>query len=82
MPKGVKIPAAVHWIVVRMSSQFKPDQIAMYTGMSLSSVERILRFFKIHGTIDHKDEQRKRRRQYLRDMDVEVGAVLFRLTCV
>jgi hypothetical protein len=72
MTKGSKIPAAVHWIVVRLSSLLKPEDITIYTSISLRSVERILHFFKLHGTINHKAEERKRRRQYLRDMDVEV----------
>ena len=72
MAKGSKIPAAIHWIVVRLSSLLKPEDIAIYTGISQRSVERIISFFKLHGTINHKDEERKRRRQYLRDMDVEV----------
>jgi hypothetical protein len=65
MVKGSKISAEMHWVVVQLSSIHKPEDIAKYTGISVSSIERILRFFKVHGTIDHKDEQCKRRRQYL-----------------
>ena len=76
MTKGSKIPAAVHWIVVWLSSLLNSEQIVMYTGISVCSVERILQFFKVHGTIDHKDEVCKRRRQYLHDMDIEVCLIL------
>ena len=67
MARGIKIPAAVHWIVVWLSLLLSAEDIAIYTGILLRSVERILQFFKIHGTIDHKSEERKRRCQYLRD---------------
>ena len=79
MVRGSKIPAAVHWIIIWLSSFFKPPDIALYTGVSERSVERILNFFKVHGTIDHKEEERKRRRQYLRDQDVEVCEVYYLL---
>lgn len=72
MVKGSKLSAEMHWVVVRLSSILKSEDIAMYTGISISSVQRILRYFDIHGTINHKDEERKRRQNYLRDMDVEV----------
>ena len=46
--------------------------IAIYTGISQHTVEWILHFFKVHGTIDHKEEECKRRCRYLHDLDVEV----------
>jgi alkylated DNA nucleotide flippase Atl1 len=76
MARGSKIPAVVHWIVIRLSSVHTVEDIAMFTGISARSVERILHF-NLHGTIDHKEEERKRRRQYLRDMDVEVSILPF-----
>ena len=75
MPRGSKIPAAIHWIVIRLFSLLDPVDISIYTGISEHSVERILNFFKVHGTIDHKEEDRKRRRKYLCDQDVEVSEV-------
>jgi transcription initiation factor IIE alpha subunit len=50
----------------------KPDNIAIYTGISHRSVLRILKYFTLHGTIKDKKE-RKKKGVHLRDMDLEVS---------
>jgi transposase len=54
----------------------RPADIAIYAGISQASVERILRYFSLHGSIDHGAD-RKKRKKYLRDMDIEVSAHFF-----
>ena len=49
-----------------------PDKIAFYTGISRRSVQRILNYFTLHGTVE-PEKERKKRDKYLRDMDVEVS---------
>ena len=57
----------------------KPEAIAIYTGVSQTSVIRILRYFSLHGTIEHKKE-RKKKDGHLRDMYVQVSCSVFGLT--
>ena len=56
----------------------KPEDIAIYTGISQKSVRRILQYFALHGTIEHKKE-RKKKGVHLRDMDLEVSSFTFTL---
>lgn len=72
MARGSKIPSDVQYIVIRLSSIMKPEDIAIYTGISRQSVLRILRYFTLHGTIENKKE-RKKKGVHLRDMDLEVS---------
>ena len=71
MARGNKIPPDVHYIVIRLSSIMKPDDIAIYTGISQRAVSRILCYFARHGTIE-SEKERKRRSGQLRDMDLQV----------
>lgn len=79
MARGSKIHPDVHYIVIRLSSIMKPDDIAIYTGISKQSVLRILRYFAHHGTVEDKKE-RKKKGVHLRDMDLEVSHSTFILT--
>jgi hypothetical protein len=72
MTRGGKIARDVHYIAVRLSTIMGPDKIAFYTGISRRSVQRILDYFALHGTVE-PDKERKKRDIYLRDMDVEVS---------
>jgi hypothetical protein len=76
MPQGAKIPAEVHWIVIRLASRLDKAEIAIYTGISLHSVEKILRYFERNGTIQVRESEQQRRKR-LRDLDVEVNDTLF-----
>jgi hypothetical protein len=73
MAHGCKIPVAVHWIVIRLSSLLRKEDISIYTGISLWSVEQILHYFKMHQTIQVKEPEEKQRKRLLRDLDVEVS---------
>ena len=72
MTRGSKIARDVHYIVIRLSAIMGPDKISFYTGISRRSVQRILNYFTMHGTIE-PEKERKPRNRYLRDMDVEVS---------
>lgn len=78
MARGSKIHPDVRYIVIRLSSIMKPENIAVYTGISQQSVLRILRYFALHGTIEHEKE-RKKKGVHLRDMDLEVSGPTFTL---
>ena len=71
MARGSKIHPDVRYIVIRLSSIMKPEDIAIYTGISHKSVLRILRHFTLNGTIEHEKEHKKKG-VHLRDMDLEV----------
>jgi hypothetical protein len=75
MPKGCRISVEVQEIVVRMSSIFNKEDIAVYTGVSVRSIERILHHFKTHGMVKGRKqgEELVPRRRRLRDIDVEVS---------
>jgi hypothetical protein len=70
MTRGGKIARDVHYIVIRLSTIMGPDKIAFYTGISRRSVQRILDYFALHGTVEPEKEPRD---IYLRDMDAEVS---------
>lgn len=72
MTRGSKISRDVHYIVIRLSTIMGPDKIAFYMGISRRSVQRILDYFAVHGSIE-PEKERKTREKYLRDMDVEVS---------
>jgi hypothetical protein len=50
MLRGEATTIAVHKIVVRMYNFVNKDSIALYTVLSRSTVERILKFYDKHGT--------------------------------
>jgi hypothetical protein len=79
MAKGCKIPVEVQQIIIRMSPLLEKEDIAIYSGVPVRSIERILQYFRRHGTIKgSKDGQQHGPGRYLRDIDVEVSAAEFR----
>jgi len=68
MARGSKIHPDVHYIVIRLSSIMKPDDIAIYTGISKQSVLRILRYFAHHGTVEDKKERKPSKEIRVDDM--------------
>ena len=73
MPHGQKISPDVQWIVIRLSRLLRKEQIAIYTGVSIRSIERILEHFQKHGTVAGLSGARHNRRKQLRDIDIEVS---------
>jgi hypothetical protein len=76
MAHGCNIPVAVHWIVIWLSSLLRKEDISIYTGVSLWSVEWILHYFKMHQTIQVKEPEEKWRKRLLRDLNVEVSIAI------
>jgi hypothetical protein len=72
MLRGRKISSDVQWIIIRLSSLLRKEDIAMYTGISVRSIVEILRHFNTHGTVEDSEQERKERKWLLRDLDVEV----------
>jgi hypothetical protein len=77
MPRGYKISADVQWIIVRLSSLLRKEDISIYTGISLRSVINILQYFNMHGTIEDRVPEKKKGRKQLRDLDVEACYFFF-----
>lgn len=71
MTRGGQIARDVHYIIIRLSSVMVPDQIAFYTGISRQSVQRILDYFTLHGTVE--PEKENKRDIYLRDIEANVS---------
>jgi hypothetical protein len=57
---GSEVTLEVHYIVIQLSSIMKPDDIAIYTGISPRSVKRILQYFAIYGRVEGEGTQEKR----------------------
>ena len=51
----------------------KPDDIAIYTGISPRAVQCILRYFAMHGRVEGEKEHKTRRGGVLRDTDLQVS---------
>jgi hypothetical protein len=75
MTRGTNIPVEVHWIIIQLSSLLKKEDISIYTGISVHSIERILLYYHAHGTIKVQDSKQQRRR-HLWDLDVEASLIL------
>ena len=71
MAHGSKIPLEVHYIVIRLSAIMKSDDIVIYTGISSRAVQRILRYFAMHGKVEGEKEH-KTKNSTLRDTDLQV----------
>ena len=74
MAKGRKICPDVQQIVVQLSSRLSKEEVAAYTSISITAVNKILRHFREHGAIDDKPKERRRRAQVLRDGDVNMSS--------
>jgi len=75
MVSGRALPPEVHKIVIRLSTLLTREQIAIYTGISISTVHNILNYFNKFKAIKTKgDEEKKRKKRVgeLRDVDVQV----------
>ena len=72
MTQGLKIPQEVHYIVIRLSSIMKPDDIAVYTGISPCAVKCILSYFAMHGSVEGEKDHKKRDGT-LRNTDLRVS---------
>ncbi len=75
MPQGTKVSTEVQWIIIQLLSSFKKDDISIFTGVSVQSVERILLYYKVHGTVhDLAGSEQRGKRRHLRDLDIEVSS--------
>jgi hypothetical protein len=75
MVSGQAPSPEIHKIVIQLSVIFTHDQIAAYTGVSISSVHTILNYFDEYQMIEmskDKEEKRKKRAGDLRDDDIQV----------
>jgi transposase len=75
MAKSRKISPEVQQIIVRLSAILSKDDIAINTGISTSTIKRILQYFEKNNSIPadaEKEQQRLGRPRLLRDEDVEV----------
>jgi len=75
MPRGHTLPMEVHLIIVRLSDYLPKEEISVYTGIPLRTVERILAYFHLTGTIKHLDPariaQQPTSRRQLSDLDIQ-----------
>jgi transcription initiation factor IIE alpha subunit len=66
----------VQWIIVQLSSLLEKEDISVYTGISVRSIERTLKYFKDHRTVQLTEQEKRRyQRTHLRDLDVEVSLI-------
>ena len=73
MTRGKAISEAVRWIIIWLSTAMSPEDIAMYTDLSLCSVKTILTYFRRTGGVDvSKCLKTAQVHRSLRDEDIEV----------
>jgi histidyl-tRNA synthetase len=63
MIPGSKITPEIKAIVVRLSAILTKENISTYTGISLSSIKRILTYFDQYQTIEVKEEEKEEMRK-------------------
>lgn len=76
MGRGKAISEEVQWIIVRLSTKMNPDDISMYTGVSIRSVERIIAYFKHNQDVLVRRQSIKERKRKLGEAQLEVSALL------
>ena len=72
MVSGQAIPEAVHWIVIRLSTAMTPEDVAMHTDLGLSSVKKILAYFRKTGGVNVPERLKPQVHRSLCDYHVEV----------
>ena len=79
MAHGKTIPEAVHWIIIRLSITMKAEDIAMYTDVSLCTVQRILLYFKQNGGVNvpNASTRKPQLHRTLCDYDIQVYEVTY-----
>jgi hypothetical protein len=76
MTRGRFHSPEVQRIVIRLSATMPKEDISVYTGVPIRSVERIIAHFNKHGsvkTIDFRKETEERDRRQLRSIDIRVS---------
>ena len=81
MTQGSNIPLEVHYIIIQLSSIMKPDNIAVYMGISPHAVNCILGYFAIHGAVKGEKDH-KTREGNLCDMDLQVSLLVCIITII
>jgi len=75
MVSGQALSPEVQKIIIQLSAIHPRDQIAAYTGVSITSVHNILNYFDKYQTIkpseDTEEKKRKKRAGDLRDVDIQ-----------
>jgi hypothetical protein len=77
MARGKAISEEVQWIVIRLATKMKPDDISMYTGISIRSVERIIAYFQSNQDVPAPKPLISERRKKLGEVELEVRLVNF-----
>ena len=58
MRKGKAISEDVQWIIIRLSTEMRPEDIAMYMSVSVRSIEQILAHFRrMHSVLVPKQSR-------------------------
>ena len=76
MGRGKAISEEVQWIVVRLSTKMNVEDISMYTGISIRSVQRILACFQRSEDVIIPKQSTKERKTKLGEAELEVSTVL------
>jgi len=72
MPQGKAVSPDIQWIVIRLAADMSPGDISMYTGLSIGTVWKILRFFAEFGNINVPQRMRPAIYKTLCDNDIAV----------
>ena len=77
MGRGKAISEEVQWIIIRLSTKLNQDEISMYVGVSIRSVERIIAHFKHNQDVLVRRSTIKERRGKLGEAELEVSGPLY-----
>ena len=76
MCKGKAISEDVQWIIIWLSTNMRPDEIAMYTSVSVRSIERILAHFRHTHTVPVPKQSRGHAPKKLGEVELKVSVWL------
>ena len=73
MAKGQKMSLEVQQIILQLSTLLSHENIAIYTGLSLHTVEQVLHDFRKWGTIQDQEKEQCERPKKLQAEDMVVS---------
>jgi transposase len=72
MAKGKIISEEVRWIIIRLSTTMREEEIAMYTDVHAWTVRKILVQFQQKGGVEEPKQAVPKGNQVLCDYDIQV----------
>ena len=75
MRKGKAISEDVQWIIIQLGTKMRPEEISMYTDVSIRSIERILAHFRRTHDVQARKQSRGQALKKLGEVELQVSSI-------